>query len=70
MPVNKAATVLSAKQRCLGRPAFQEVWVDEELFPENFFTHPAHLHHCHKTGLTLGAVHPRCNAILWQHYGK
>jgi hypothetical protein len=44
--------------------------IKEELFPENFFDHPVHLHHDHNTGETLGAVHARCNAILWQYYGE
>lgn len=26
--------------------------------------HPIHLHHSHKTGLTLGAVHEYCNFVL------
>jgi len=40
------------------------------LFPKGFFLHPIHLHHDHYTGLTIGAVHARCNAVLWQYYGK
>lgn len=44
--------------------------VNQTLFPPNFFKHPVHLHHSHLTGLTLGAVHSRCNAVLWQHYGE
>ena len=40
------------------------------LFPEGFFTHPVHLHHCHKTGMTIGAVHAHCNAVLWQYHGE
>lgn len=38
------------------------------LFPPNFFAHPVHLHHNHKTGMTIGAVHAYCNAELWQHH--
>lgn len=41
-----------------------------KLFPANFFKHPIHLHHSHKTDLTIGAVHARCNAVLWQYYGE
>lgn len=37
------------------------------LFPENFFKWPVHLHHSHETGLTIGAVHCYCNAVLWQY---
>lgn len=44
--------------------------VNARLFPENFFKWPVHLHHCHKTGLTLGAVHCHCNAVLWQYHGE
>jgi hypothetical protein len=39
-------------------------------FPPNFFKHPVHLHHCHKTGMTIGAVHNYCNAVLWQYHGE
>lgn len=42
----------------------------KELFPENFFDYPVHLHHDHNTGLTVGAVHNRCNAFLWEHLGE
>lgn len=40
-----------------------------ELFPRHFFTHPVHLHHCHRTDMTIGAVHAHCNAVLWHWYG-
>ena len=43
--------------------------VDTTNFPDHFYDHPIHLHHCHKTGLTLGAVRAHCNAVLWQYYG-
>lgn len=39
-------------------------------FPPNFTRHPIHLHHSHKTGLTIGAVHALCNAVLWQYHGE
>lgn len=39
----------------------------KSLFPPNFFAHPVHLHHDHETGLTIGAVHSYCNAVLWQY---
>ena len=42
--------------------------VDESLFPPNFFKWPIHLHHDHNTGMTIGAVHCRCNAVLWQYH--
>lgn len=44
--------------------------INWKLFPENFLKHPIHLQHCHKTGLTEGAVHAYCNAVLWQYYGR
>jgi hypothetical protein len=40
------------------------------LFPPNFFTHPVHLQHDHETGMTEGAVHSYCNAVLWQYEGR
>ena len=39
-------------------------------FPPNFLRFPVHLQHNHKTGLTEGAVHSYCNAVLWQYYGR
>lgn len=55
-----------------GQPAGRilELEVDEKLFPKNFFKHPVHLHHNHDTGMTIGAVHSRCNAVLWQYHGE
>jgi ribosomal protein L34E len=44
--------------------------VNARLFPPNFFKWPVHLHHCHKTGMTIGAVHNYCNAVLWQYHGE
>jgi len=44
--------------------------VSTSLFPTNFFKWPVHLHHSHKTGMTIGAVHCYCNAVLWQHHGE
>ena len=44
--------------------------VNSSLFPKGFFDYPIHLHHNHNTGLTIGAVHCRCNAILWQYNGE
>lgn len=44
--------------------------VNEKLFPPNFFKYPVHLHHSHVTGMTIGAVHCYCNAVLWQYYGE
>lgn len=39
-------------------------------FPPNFLRHPIHLHHNHSTGMTIGAVHAYCNAVLWQYHGE
>lgn len=44
--------------------------VDESLFPKGFFDWPVHLHHSHEDGMTIGAVHAYCNAVLWQHHGE
>lgn len=44
--------------------------INWSLFPRNFLKHPVHLQHCHKTGLTEGAVHAYCNAVMWQYHGR
>lgn len=46
--------------------------IDWTRFPggRSFLTRPVHLHHCHRTGLTIGAVHALCNAVLWQYHGE
>lgn len=44
--------------------------VNKKLFPKKFFDWPVHLHHDHKTGMTIGAVHAYCNAVLWQYHGE
>lgn len=44
--------------------------INWRLFPPNFMKHPIHLHHSHDTGLTIGAVHNKCNAVLWQYHGE
>lgn len=44
--------------------------VNKNLFPKGFFKWPVHLHHDHKTGMTIGAVHNYCNAVLWQYHGE
>lgn len=40
------------------------------LFPRDFLDWPVHLHHSRRTGMTIGAVHARCNGVLWQYRGK
>jgi len=44
--------------------------VTTDLYPPNFFKHPIHLHHNHDTGMTIGAVHAHCNAVLWEHHDE
>ena len=39
-------------------------------FPPQFLKYPVHLHYSHETGLTIGAVHALCNAVLWQYHGE
>lgn len=41
--------------------------INWSLFPKNFLRYPVHLQHSHKTGMTEGAVHAYCNAVLWQY---
>lgn len=41
--------------------------ITKTLFPSGFFNWPVHLHHNHKTGMTIGAVHCYCNAVLWEY---
>lgn len=48
----------------------REMKIDSSLFPEHFFKYPIHLHHDHSTGMTIGAVHNACNAVLWQYYSE
>ena len=50
------------KEQMKNRPIFKR------LFPKNFFKYPVHLHHNHDTGMTIGAVHNYCNAVLWQYH--
>jgi len=40
------------------------------LFPPGFLKHPIHLQHNHSTGMTEGAVHNYCNAVMWQYEGR
>jgi hypothetical protein len=51
-------------------PEIMGEWLNRDLFPTGFLNNPIHLHHCHNTGKTIGAVHARCNGILWQYHGK
>jgi len=40
------------------------------LFPQDFLKYPVHLQHNHDTGMTEGAVHNYCNAVMWQYEGR
>jgi hypothetical protein len=44
--------------------------VNLQLFPPNFLKYPVHLQHNHATDMTEGAVHARCNAVMWQYHGR
>ena len=41
--------------------------IDKRHFPKGFFNYPVHLQHNHSTGLTEGAVHAYCNAVMWEY---
>lgn len=41
--------------------------VDGVVWPQGFFDWPVHLHHDKVTGLTIGAVHCRCNAVSFKY---
>lgn len=41
-----------------------------KFFPPGFLKNPVHLQHDHYTGMTEGAVHAYCNAVLWQYEGR
>lgn len=60
------------KELLSGEPAVNVAskQVNKKLFPPNFFKWPVHLHHNHDTGMTIGAVHNHCNAVLWQYYNE
>ena len=54
----------------LSKPAPKRILnkeIDWSLFPENFLKYPIHLQHNHTSGLTEGAVHNYCNAVMWQY---
>jgi hypothetical protein len=54
----------------LPRADIAEKRVNKRRFPDTFFRWPVHLHHCHKSGMTIGAVHNHCNAVLWEYHGE
>ena len=44
--------------------------INWDLFPKGFLKYPVHLQHNHSTGMTEGAVHAYCNAVMWQYHGR
>lgn len=44
--------------------------IDWSFFPKNFLQYPIHLQHNHDTGMTEGAVHNYCNAVMWQYHNN
>lgn len=44
--------------------------LNQKRFPKGFFENGNHLHHSHATGMTIGAVHAVCNAVLWSYHGE
>jgi len=54
----------------LDKPPHFTQKINWKLFPPNFDQYPIHLHHSHVTGMTIGAVHAYCNAVLWQYHGE
>lgn len=52
------------------RKDIKDLKITPELFPRNMFKYPVHLHHDHDTGLTKGAVHAHCNAVMWEYDGE
>ena len=44
--------------------------INWSYFPDNFLKYPIHLQHNHETGMTEGAVHNYCNAVMWQYEGR
>lgn len=51
-------------------PRIKGLRINWRRFPSNFTKYPVHLHHDHATGMTIGAVHSYCNAVLWQYHGE
>jgi len=48
----------------------RDIKITWKLFPKNFLQHPIHLQHNHDTGMTEGAVHNYCNAVMWEYEGR
>ena len=57
----------------LNKPAPERITnkkIDWSLFPNNFLKYPIHLQHNHYSGMTQGAVHNYCNAVMWQYHNQ
>lgn len=74
---NEYVRLQNGKCHHCGRPltgtasdSIMRVKIKKHIFPKNFFEWPVHLHHDHDTGMTIGAVHCHCNAVLWQEHGE
>lgn len=52
------------------REAIKNMKVHPKVYPIGFFKNPVHLHHCHTTDLTIGAVHAHCNAVIFEYHGE
>jgi hypothetical protein len=44
--------------------------INLRLFPPGMLKNPIQLQHCHRTGMTEGAVHGYCNCVMWQYEGR
>ena len=53
-------------------PCIMRLELDRKMFGANleFLKWPEHLHHNHRTGLTIGTYHARCNAVLAQYHNE
>ena len=60
------------KESLDGKPHkdIQETALNLTLFPPGFLRHPVHLQHNHDTDMTEGAVHARCNGVMWQYHER
>lgn len=54
----------------LTQPSLDYRRINPSRFPPTMFKYPVHLHHDRTTGMTIGAVHAHCNAVLWQYHGE
>ena len=58
---------------CAGNRVLLRIFTEiakSSTFPQNFLQYPIHLQHNHDTGMTEGAVHNYCNAVMWQYEGR